>query len=67
MKISELAEKLKAIYNEHGDIDVHFAGPNHDQDPYDVGRVDVEVVEDEDEYPKDYNMPVGYKFVSLQH
>ena len=66
MKIFELAQKLKAIYDEHGDINVHFAGPNMDQEPYDVGRVGVEVVEDGD-YPEDYNMPEGYKFVSLQH
>ena len=67
MKIFELAEKLKAIYDEHGDVEVLFSGPNHDQDPYEVGRVGIVVVEDEDEYPEDYNMPVGFKFVNLQH
>jgi len=65
--ILELANQLKAIYDEHGDIDVLFSGPNHDQNPYEVGRVGIEVVEDEEYYPKDYNMPVGFKFVSLQH
>ena len=67
MTILELANQLKAIYDEHGDIDVLFSGPSHDQNPYEVGRVSVEVVEDEDEYPEDYDMPVGFKFVSLQH
>ena len=67
MKIFELAEKLKAIYDEHGDVEVLFSGPNHDQNPYEVGRVGIVVVEDEDEYPEDYNMPVGFKFVNLQH
>mgnify|MGYP000163973499 CR=1 FL=1 len=67
MKIFELAEKLKAIYDEHGDVEVLFSGPNRDQDPYEVGRVGIVVVEDEDEYPEDYNMPVGFKFVNLQH
>ncbi len=67
MKIFELAKKLKAIYDEHGDVEVLFSGPNRDQDPYEVGRVGIVVVEDEDEYPEDYNMPVGFKFVNLQH
>jgi len=67
MKIFELAEKLKAIYDEHGDVEVLFSGPNRDLDPYEVGRVGIVVVEDEDEYPEDYNMPVGFKFVNLQH
>lgn len=64
MKIFELAEKLKAIYDQHGDIDVHFAGPNMDQDPYSVERAVVVVAEDGD-YPDEYNMPAGYKFVEL--
>lgn len=66
MTILELAQKLKAIYYKHGDIDVHFCGPNMDTDPYSVERVEVIVVEDGD-YPEDYNMPEGYKFVSLEH
>jgi hypothetical protein len=66
MKIFELAVQLKAIYDEHGDIDVFFRGPNMDTSPYDVGRAQVTVAE-EDEYPKDFNMPAGYKFVELVH
>lgn len=64
MTIFELATKLKAIYDEHGDIEVFFAGPNMDTEPYSVGRTEVRVAE-EDEYPKDFNMPAGYKFVEL--
>jgi hypothetical protein len=66
MKIFELAQKLKAIYDEHGDIDVHFAGPNGDQEPYSVLELEVIEVEDGD-YPEDYNMPAGYKFLELQN
>jgi hypothetical protein len=64
MKIFELAQKLKTIYDLHGDIEVHFSGPNMDQEPYSVEKLEVIVAEDGD-YPEDYNMPEGYKFVSL--
>jgi len=64
MKIFELAERLKAIYDVHGDIDVHFSGPNMDNEPYSVERTKLTVAED-GAYPDDYNMPAGYKFVSL--
>lgn len=63
MTILELANALKAIYDQHGDIEVMFAGPNHDQDPYSVGRACVTVAEDD--YDPDWNMPVGFKFVQL--
>jgi hypothetical protein len=66
MKIFELATRLKAIYDEHGDIEVFFRDPNTDQGPFEVGRVAQRTAE-EDEYPEDYNMPEGYKFVELTH
>jgi len=66
MKIFELAQKLKAIYDLHGDIDVHFSGPNYDQAPYSVEKAEVIVAEDGD-YPEDYNMPEGYKFVRFRN
>lgn len=66
MTIFELATKLKAIYDEHGDIEVFFAGPNMDNEPYCVGRTEVRVAE-EDDYPEDFNMPAGYKFVELNN
>lgn len=64
MKIFELATKLKAIYDEHGDIEVFFAGPNMDTEPYCVERTEV-IVAEAGEFPKDYGMPKGYKFVEL--
>lgn len=66
MKILELATKLKAIYDEQGDIEVFFRDPNTDQGPFEVNRVTNREAE-EDEYPEDYNMPEGYKFVELTH
>ena len=64
MKILELANQLKAIYDEHGDIDVFFTDPNSNQGPFAVGNTDLRVAE-EDEYPENFNMPEGYKFVEL--
>lgn len=65
MKILELANKLKAIYDKHGDIDVVFFGPNMDQDPYSVESVMFETVQYEDEYPEEFDMPKGFEFVAL--
>ena len=67
MKILELATKLKAIYDEHGDIEVMFSGPNNDQDPYLVCQAGFKEVHDDEEYPEDFDMPPGYKFVSLEN
>jgi hypothetical protein len=64
MKIFELATKLKAIYDEHGDIEVFFTDPNSDQGPFQVSQV-TQCKAEKNEYPKDYNMPAGYKFVEL--
>jgi len=64
MTILELANQLKAIYDLHGDIEVFFTDPNSDQGPFAVGSTDFRVAE-EDEYPEDFNMPAGYKFVEL--
>lgn len=66
MKIFELATKLKAIYDKHGDVEVMFSGPNNDTDPYEVGTVFFEEVLEDDDYPEDYGMPKGFKFVSLE-
>ena len=66
MKIFELAAKLKVIYDKHGDIEVMFAAPNNDTDPYVVGKIMVETVEDDEDYPEEYAMPKGFKFVSIE-
>ena len=63
MTILELANKLKAIYDKNGDVDVMFI--DDDGDPTQVDSVDVEVVTDDDDYPESYDMPKGFKFVCL--
>lgn len=64
MKILELANKLKAIYDKHGDIDVMFTDPNEDE-TFAVELVRFIEVEDDDQYPEEYEMPAGFKFVEL--
>lgn len=66
MTILELANALKAIYDQHGDVTVMFSGPNDDLSPYSVGRVNFQIAE-EDEFDPDWNMPAGFKFVQLEN
>lgn len=64
MKIFELAEQLKKIYDEHGDIEVMFETPN-DGSLWSLTKVEFDQVTAHDEYPEDWNMPEGLKFVCL--
>ena len=64
MNILELANKLKAIYDKHGDIDVMFTNPNDDQ-TFAVELVQFTKVQDDDQFPEEYDMPKGFKFVDL--
>ena len=66
MKILELANQLKAIYDKHGDIDVMFTGPNLDTDTYSIGGATTRVAQ-KGEFPKDWDMPAGFKFVELSN
>ena len=62
MKILELATKLKAIYDEKGDINVMVLDDNND--PYEVSSVSFGVAK-KGQYPEDYDMPAGFTFVDL--
>ena len=64
MNILELANKLKAIYDKHGDIDVMFTNPNEDE-TFAVELVQFTKVQDNDQFPEEYRMPKGFKFVDL--
>lgn len=66
MKILELADQLKAIYDKHGDIEVMFTDPNNNNDTYSVGGARPRVAE-KGEFPKDWDMPAGFKFVELSN
>jgi hypothetical protein len=64
MKILELANKLKAIYDQHGDIEVMFTNPNEDE-TFAVELAEFKKVQDDGEFPEEYDMPKGFKFVDL--
>ena len=63
MTILELATRLKAIYDQHGDLEVMCLT---DGDAYEVGGAGVEEVLDHEDYPQSYNMPRGFKFVNIE-
>lgn len=65
MTILELANRLKAIYDAHGDIPVMFTDPNSDS-TFEVLIVKHRVAE-EDEYPKEWDMPEGFEFVEISN
>lgn len=62
MTILELANALKAIYDKHGDIEVMV---NTDGEPMELFGAEFTMVENDADYPADYRMPAGFKFVSL--
>ncbi len=51
MKILELAEQLKAVYDQQGNIEVFFRDPNSNQGPFEVGQV-AQCEAEEDEFPE---------------
>ena len=61
MKIFELAERLKKIYDKHGDIEVMFESPE-DGSIWSVLAAEPDEVTS---FPEDWNMPVSLKFVRL--
>lgn len=66
MNVLQLANKLHAIYKEHGNVAVMFTDPNSGEGPFSVESVDL-VVAEEGEYPEDWNMPEGFTFVELNN
>ena len=67
MKINQMIKKLEALKNKHGNVEVLFAGPNCDQEPYGVNNIEFNQVTEDDGYPEDYNLPVGLKFVMIKN
>ncbi len=63
MTILELANRLKAIWEVHGDIPVMFTDPNNGStyEAFTVKRL----VAEEGQYPEDWDMPAGFEFVDI--
>ena len=64
MKTSEMIAKLQTIQAEHGDIEVMFQDVESCAGPWSATSACVEVA-GEDQYPEDWNMPEGFKFVEI--
>lgn len=61
MKIRNLINKLEKLEEKHGNVDVMM----HASDgPYEINSVHFHVTEEGD-YPDDYMMDAGFKFVEL--
>jgi hypothetical protein len=67
MTILELANRLKEIYDQRGDIEVMFLDPNSNDGPFAVGAVAAEVVEDPEDFPAEFNMPKGFEYVLIEN
>lgn len=64
MKVKDLVERLQSVDQE---LDVMFTDPNdHTCSIYLVWKLS-EKVATKDEYPDDWNMPEGYKFILLEN
>ena len=64
MKVSQLIARLGALQEQHGDLEVMFQ--NDDAVTW-VIIVATTHLAREDEFPKDWNMPAGIKFIKLCH
>lgn len=66
MKISQLMERLAKLQKIHGDIDVMFSD-SEGESVWSAESAEVEVVEDDNQYPKDWNMPKGFRYVEIRN
>ena len=67
MKVSEMIAALEKIQKKSGnDVEMMFQGPNHDG-IFSVQRVDAKEVEDDDEFPKSWRMPKGFKYILIEN
>jgi hypothetical protein len=64
MKISELEAKLAGLREQHGDITV-MVGTDDGVHGLEHCPIDYRLVTEEDEYPKDWEMPTGFEFVEI--
>jgi hypothetical protein len=60
MKAHELGKKLLSGEN----VSVMFQDPNSKYGPFSAEHADLKVTK-EDEFPEDFNMPEGFKYILL--
>lgn len=59
------AKDLAAALLKHPELDVMQSDLDNSSHVWGILGLRVHTVEDDDEYPKDYNMPKGYTFIRL--
>ena len=64
MKLGQMIAQMQKLMDEHGpDIDV-LLSDNDDRGPMEVASVNLSIAE-QDQYPKDWNMPAGFAFIEV--
>ena len=66
MKISQMMERLEHIKRIHGDLEVMFSD-SEGESVWSAESAEVEMVEDDNQYPKDWNMPKGFRYVEIRN
>lgn len=65
MKVSDLIAELYDIQQTHGNIDVMIDPHDGPIGPWSADAATFREVEDEDDYPEDYGMPAGFKYIEI--
>jgi len=66
MKVSEMIAALEKIQKKSGNVEMLFQDPNHGV-PFSVRRVGAKEVEDDDEFPKSWPLPKGFKYILIEN
>ncbi len=65
MKISKLIAKLAEQMGKHGDIEVMIYAEAAES-PFEACTVFMIEVDEDDVFPDDWNMPTGFKYISIE-
>jgi len=65
MKISEVITKLQNIQDTDGDVEVMLESWSGPEGPFLANYVIAREVEDDDDYPEDWDMPKGFKYAEI--
>jgi hypothetical protein len=60
--VSQLITRLRTLQEQHGDLEVMFQ--NDDAVTWDIAVANLHLAE-RDEFPVEWNMPEGFKFIKL--
>ena len=63
--VSQLIAKLEKLQEEHGDIDVMIDPQVGFDGPWAADDATFREVESDEDYPEEYDMPAGYKYIEI--